>query len=252
MNSETITLIVIALKESDIRIFSQKENITRIISKVLATYRLEMNLLLIAYREGIVDEFLSSPQELLEITDLVKRLEGNSGITQEQANWAVSAWCKIINELISSRRKNVGRVIPLYEDEKNVTYEKGSFNEKFHEKGSWLDKNETKDSVFFMPPKMEYGYAATHYQLELGAGKCNSIERHYLDQIRQQEEGEGFEYYGDDEGWEHKRTPITAADLIINGNIDIYQYNLSELNNFYEFQDYEIPEEFEDGTIVDQ
>lgn len=60
--------------------------------------KMQINLLLNAYDEGIASQLDSSPDKTMFALKTIRNLTEGYGLTKEAANWAVITWCQILNQ----------------------------------------------------------------------------------------------------------------------------------------------------------
>lgn len=72
-----------------------RNKLKSILSDVIPNDKMHINLLLNAYEEGILKKFLGT-DITLALLQFIPTLETNYGISNVNANWAVSTWCYIL------------------------------------------------------------------------------------------------------------------------------------------------------------
>lgn len=258
MEDEAVHILKQSIINNSSKIYPQNELFERTIQKSLTAFRLEMNLLLLAYREGVVDNLVQSLNSNFDQTLLIQKLQSTTGLETKYASWAISSWIHIFQDISRPPVKQVGIVIPLYEDEIRLDASPELSKLFFHrtygnEKKTCDEQLKGRDTSL----SEEKDRRTTQYRPELENGSLNLLERKLREISNQMQEYEGFIEDNDDMTLNsHKHYPSSSIQpnyekFIIRSSQEADSYADLQEDKFYKENYYE-EDEYEDEYEYDE
>ncbi len=93
---DDIQKILVAMIREQPESISSRKQLKAVLLDYLPQNKLQQNLILNAYDEGIIDKLKPSSDVTLAALQMIKTLSEGYGLTKESALWAVTSWCQMV------------------------------------------------------------------------------------------------------------------------------------------------------------